>query len=146
MRNPFHMPAVDIVDGFNRTSSLNPCLVKLYQYTDLREIVLSGGNRAGGIIVFCRNRETSWISHLVADNRESIFKAESLSQFEDTLIGNCILYGELSFKEDGDKLTAYFPVEGKPPIRISTDLQVIEYIVDKHHRNLYFPLIWYRDP
>lgn len=146
MHNPFHAPAVDIVTGISRTPTKNPCLVKLYQYTDLREIATSGGNRTGGIIVFCRNRETSWISHLVADNRESIFKAESLSQFEDTLIGNCILYGELSFKEDGDKLTAYFPMEGKPPIRISTDLQVIEYVIVKHHRNLYFPLIWYRDP
>lgn len=144
MYNPFRMPKVDIVDGSNSTPTHNPCLARLYQYANLREIVLSGGN--SGIVVFCRNRETSWIDHLVAENRELIFKAESLPQFEGTLIGNCILYGELSFKENGDKLTAYFPMEGKSPIRISTDLQVIEYVIDKHHRNLYFPLIWYRNP
>lgn len=133
--------------------SYNPCLIRLCKYMELREVVIDGNNRFvqngdnGDVIVFCKS-EMNWLWHYIAESRDSIFKNESLVLSRNNFPESCILYGKLSFWYDGtNKITAYFPQEGAPALRISTDLEVIQYTADQYRSKLCAPdILWYRDP
>lgn len=147
------MPTIRIAthdkNGLHEEQKQNPCLDILCKYMRVYEIYIDKRDFPGpDIVTFCAS-ESEWHRHYVSSNREEILNSNPPALINKTNKESTseILYGDLLFSDDGSKITAYLPKDGKS-VRISTDLTVLQYVTEQY-RSTTLPtpkIVWYYDP